>query len=498
MTELSLRGMSTADCVALHAAERPGALAFIDDGRAISFAEFNRDIAKFTMELREFRLPPGSTVAVGCSDVLTQWLLLLACERLNVASASFDRLESPGAYRELLAGVDLVLSDAHVSTAGAERHHPITEAWVRETRARDVQDDSPGVCDAPGDLMRIVRSSGSTGRPKRLALTRRMYEARIARYAERYQFARNSRYMLALSFAVGAVYNCATACLRVGGTVVNVVTEPGSGGVFAENGITHVSLQPLMLKQILDGLPPDFVKPADLAIFTFGSPMSDELGGRALRRLATEVTECFGCNEVGHVSGRRMTLRDSFAAVAPDVEVEVVNEGGRPVPTGEPGRLRIRSDSMVAGYLDDPDTTRRFFKDGWFHPSDVAILDGPGRLKVLGRGDEMINITGGKLAPSDLEALLIERVGAGDVGICTFANREGIQEIHVAVANVQVDQRELLDRITRALSGVPLGKIHVVILATIPRNPAGKIERAVLKEAVARALGLEWSRAPRH
>jgi acyl-CoA synthetase (AMP-forming)/AMP-acid ligase II len=84
--------------------------------------------------------------------------------------------------------------------------------------------------------------------------------------------------------------------------------------------------------------------------------------------------------------------------------VEVVDESGRPVPSGEPGRLRIRSASMAEGYLDDPEATRRFFQDGWFYPSDIAILDGPRRIKVIGRADEMITTAGGKKAPSDIEA----------------------------------------------------------------------------------------------
>jgi 2,3-dihydroxybenzoate-AMP ligase len=486
--------MSTGDCIAFYAAERPEALALVNGQRAISYAEFNCDIGKFTAALREFGLPRGSTVAVGCDDFYTHWLLLLAFERLNVATASFDKMESPAAYREFLAGVDLVLSEGHFSIAGATRHHPITEAWVRETLARDNENGQACVQEAPGDdVVRILRTSGTTGRPKRVALTRHMYELRIVRYAERYQFTRKSRYLLSMSFAVGHTYSSATACLRVGGTVVNVVTERGSGGVFAEFGITHVSLQPLTLKQILDGLPPDFVKPADLTIGTFGSPMSDELSGRALRQLATEVTDCFGCNEVGGISFKRATLRDTFAAVYPGVEVEAIDESGRPVPSGEPGRLRIRSESMVQGYLDDPETTRRYFKDGWFYPNDVAILDGPRRIKVIGRDDELVNIAGGKLAPSDLEALVMKHAGVGDVGICTFPDREGIQEVYVAVAGVRQDRRELLARITSAFSVLALGRFHIVMVSAIPRNALGKIQRAKLKEAVAAAARLNQS-----
>ena len=495
MTEAPLGGMITADYMALQAAERPDAAALINDGRAISYAEFVSDVGRFVAALREFELPRGAAVAVGCDDFYIHWLLLLALERLNVATASYLSGEGPRECQALLAGVDFVLSEADFPTHGARRHSTISPAWVREALAREPEDGQPRLERAPSDPMRILRSSGTTGRPKRFMVTRHMYELRLARLREPLPFTRTSRYLLAMPFAVDHVYRCATICLRAGGTVV-AEQFAGAGGAaraIAARGITHVSLQPLILKQILDDLPPDFAKPAELAIAGFGSAMSDELSGRALRLLATEVSDFFGCNEVGGVSCRHATSRDDFCLVWPGIEVEAVDEAGQPVPSGEPGRLRIRSESMVAGYLDDPETTRRMFKDGWFYPGDVAILDGPRRLKVLGRGDELLNVSGAKLAPSDLEALVMEHAAVGDVGVCGSTNREGIEEVYVGVANVRQDPQELLARITHAFRIRQLGSFHVVILPAIPRNAAGKIHRDALKEAVAAALRRERS-----
>ena len=144
---------------------------------------------------------------------------------------------------------------------------------------------------------------------------------------------------------------------------------------------------------------------------------------------------------------------------------------------------------MVEGYLGEPEMTRRHFKNGWFYPGDMAILDGPRRLKIVGRGDELLNIGGAKARPDDLEALVMKHAAVGDVGICSFANREGIEEVYVAVAGVRHDDRDLLARIERGFNRQQLGTFNVVILQAIPRNASGKIQRAALKEAVARAIG---------
>jgi acyl-coenzyme A synthetase/AMP-(fatty) acid ligase len=476
----------TAEFVALHAAERPEAVALIEDGRAISYAQFSRDIGKLTVALRDLGLPRGSVVAVACRSIYTHWLLLLACEQLNVASASFDPGEGFATYADLVESAHLVLTDPGLGPVAAKRQFPITPAWVRDALARESAEGAVHEQQSPGDIVRILRTSGTTGHPKRIAFTRRMHELRTLRYAERYRFTSESRYLRTLPFSIGLPYGCATACLRAGGCVVDGTGE--DIGVVAKHGITHITLLPHHLKSVLDNLPADFTKPANLTIGTSGSPLSDQLAERALSLLATEVIDNFGSNEVGGISWRRASLRDSFAPVCPGTEVEVVDESGRPLPSGELGQLRVRSESMVEGYLDDPDTTRRFFRDGWFYPSDIAVLDGPRRLKVIGRSDEIITTIGGKHASSDLEALVMTRLGEGDVGVCMFADKDGLEVVHVAIAGVRLGDQELLALVTQAFGELVIGKFVVIVMEAIPRNAAGKIQRAQLKEAIAGRL----------
>ena len=485
-------GATTGDYLARHAAERPEGVALINDGRTISYAELSRDIDRAAGALWEFDLQPGSAVAVGCDDFYLHWLLLLAFERLNVATASYHSGEGRTDCGALLADVDLVLSEEHFPRHGAAHHRSITPAWVADMLGRSDR-GAPAYADwAAGDPLRILRSSGTTGRPKRLVVTRRINEPRIAGYAWQYDFAPQSRYLLTSPFSAGPIYGAATACLRAGGTAVAERFEGSAGVAWAitHRGITHVTLQPIMLKQVLDDLPSDFAKPERLTVVTLGSALSDEFGARALEYLATEVTDVFGCNEVGGVSRRRATLRDRFSDVSPGVEVETVDERDRPISSGEPGLLRIRTEAMVEGYLGEAELTRQHFRNGWFYPGDRAILDGPRRLKIVGRGDELLNIGGAKVRPDDLEALVMRHADAGDVGVCTFANREGIEEVYVALAGVRDDHRELLARLEQAFMHQQLGSFRAVILQAIPRNAAGKIVRGALRKMVARAAGL--------
>ena len=162
----------------------------------------------------------------------------------------------------------------------------------------------------------------------------------------------------------------------------------------ADHAVTHITLLPLHLKRLLEDLPKDFAKPPNLMVGSFGAVISETLRARAVARLATVYCSDYGCNEAGIICLAPSSSGDRFGIVWPRVRVEVVDERDEPLPSGHAGRIRVKTECMVDGDLDDPEATARMFRDGWFYPGDLGVLDGPRRLHVLGRGDEPPNIGG--------------------------------------------------------------------------------------------------------
>jgi len=233
-------------------------------------------------------------------------------------------------------------------------------------------------------------------------------------------------------------------------------------------------------------LPEDFVKPADLTILSLGARVSRALRDKAIARLATDVCDLYGSNEAGFVSSTRGNAE--IGTVWPGVQIEVVDERDRPVPSGELGRIRVRTDCMVEGYLDDPEATARAFRDRWFYAGDLGILHGARRLQVIGRSDDVLNIGWNKLSPSALEDLVLRVAEVGDVGVCSIPNADGIEEIAIAVSDPRGSAQELEERITNAFRDVQIGRFHLLWLDRIPRNANGKIQRDRLKDAAVRTL----------
>jgi non-ribosomal peptide synthetase component E (peptide arylation enzyme) len=94
----------TAEYIAFHAAERPDAIALINNGREITYAEFSQDIRKFRRALREFGLQRGARVLIDCDDVYFNWLLRISFEQLCVVTAALDLPESPSSSKRTFIG----------------------------------------------------------------------------------------------------------------------------------------------------------------------------------------------------------------------------------------------------------------------------------------------------------------------------------------------------------------------------------------------------------
>jgi len=476
----------TADCVAYHALTRPEAVAVIHDGQRITYADFDRDIRRFTRAALELAPRPGGAVAVGCEDFYTHWLLLLAFEHLGVATASLLPREDSPSTAPLLAMVDMVLTDIEISAAvPTSRLKRISPEWLAHVRSLEPLDAEPRAPRSPHDVVRILRTSGTTGASKRMWLRRRMHEARLANWTC-FGIARKHRFLVSMPFTMHAVYSTATAFIRAGATVV-YEGQRELGEALVAHDIDHVILMPKQLRHVLDRLPRDGARPRNLVISSLGATLPAALRARALSRLAADVLDLYACNEVAVVAVTRPES-GAHGALWPGVEVEIVDERGTPLPHGQTGAIRIATDSMVEGYLDDPETTARMFRDGWFYPGDVGVLQGPRRLQVLGRADELLNVGGEKLSPAELEEQIIAEAGIDDVGVCTIADAEGIEQLCIAVSGTIATDTKALERIGQLTGAARIGKVFVVGIGQIPRTSTGKIQRALLKTAALAAV----------
>ena len=221
-------------------------------------------------------------------------------------------------------------------------------------------------------------------------------------------------------------------------------------------------------------------KPEQLTVLAFGAPMPATLRVRALQVFASAVTDNYGSNEVGSVC---RIDSDGIGTVLPGVQVEVVDDNDQ-ILVDQPGYVRVKSDGVVAGYTDDPDTTARMFKNGWFYPGDIGVMRDSQTLKLIGRADDLINTGGVKIHPATLEDQLRPFIVAKDFCITALVDAEKYTQVWIAL--VLDPPTTLQDIVTMASKRIPplMGKVGFINVAQIPRTPTGKAQRHKLNALI--------------
>lgn len=104
------------------------------------------------------------------------------------------------------------------------------------------------------------------------------------------------------------------------------------------------------------------------------------------------------------------------------IDMRIVGDSGAPVPSGDVGALQIRGTTVFSEYFANPTATAEAFtEDGWFITGDVGQLDGQGRLHLIGRDKDVLNVNGVKTSTAEIEACVLESAIAGIVSCSVFA-----------------------------------------------------------------------------
>jgi len=233
-------------------------------------------------------------------------------------------------------------------------------------------------------------------------------------------------------------------------------------------------------------------------------------GGAAIApAIAEEAERRFGCTVLsayGSVEGATpvCTAADDLphqryntvGRVMPGMELRVVDDAGKPVPTGAAGEIVYRGPGLSLGLWRDPDAYRAMLdEEGWFRTGDLGALDEDGYLSIVGRKKEIIIRGGINISPLEVEGLLQTHPSVRQVAVvkmpdpvmgercCAYVVPEPGVEISIATLAAFLDSR-----------GVAKYKFpeRVELRKEMPTTPdGGKLLRRALEEDIARLLQQE-------
>jgi acyl-CoA synthetase (AMP-forming)/AMP-acid ligase II len=173
----------------------------------------------------------------------------------------------------------------------------------------------------------------------------------------------------------------------------------------------------------------------------------------------------------------------SVGLAIPGVSVEVRDENGRVVPERVVGRIHVRSDSMMAGYLGQAEATQSALRDGWLDTGDLGFVD-VGELVVSGRLKDVLVLRGANHAPHEFEDALEGLVGvrAGCAVALGFVPEGGEgEELLMLVETTAEAPSDLVDRVRAAVTertGIRPHTVELLSPGTLPRTSSGKLRRS--------------------
>jgi acyl-CoA synthetase (AMP-forming)/AMP-acid ligase II len=160
-----------------------------------------------------------------------------------------------------------------------------------------------------------------------------------------------------------------------------------------------------------------------------------------------------------------------------DYEVKIVDEDGKEVPAGQPGEVLIRSGTVTdASYWARPVLTHQKFRDGWYHTSDLGVIDEHGYLYYGGRKDDMIRSGAFFVAPSQVEGVISTHPAVHECAVFGVPDEKWGEAVAAAVS-LKKDQKsteeELREHCRKYLSGFQIPK-SIQIMDELPKDPGTK------------------------
>lgn len=377
-------------------------------------------------------------------------------------------------------------------TVAAGEASPADVASLEELESAPAHDPPSTVSER--DLFYLGYTSGTTGRPKGAMVTHRNRALAYHYWALEYGIRDQDVALHAGPFHHTAPFGFTLTQLWMGGRVVIL---PGFEALtalrtMATAGVTWGFMVPFMLNALLN-LPTDEqerYQPLALRFLISAASPLPTATKEGLLTLFPDVGlhEFYGATEAGVVTNLRPEdQRRKIRCVGKpifDTEVKVISPMGEEAKPGEIGELYVKGPTLFEGYFNAPDMTAAAIRDGWSTLGDLACLDDEGYVYIVDRVKDVIKSGGVNIFPTEIEEALMSHRAvyeAAVVGVPHERWGEAARAIVVLRPGETAEATEILRHCRSLLADYKVPK-EVEFRDTLPRNPAGKVLKRVLRE----------------
>ena len=345
-------------------------------------------------------------------------------------------------------------------------------------------------------------TSGTTGRPKGVVYHHRGAYLMTMGTVISWRMQLHPRFLAIVPLFHCNGWNHTWMMPVLGGTVhcCRDITPDAIYNAIADEGVTHFGGAPIVLNMIVNA-PETARKPFShqVEVFTAGAPPAPATLA-AIEKLGFNVTQVYGLTETyGHVTeclwnenwdrapqDQKAAIKARQGVAFPMMEyVTVVDEKNAQVPMNAEtqGEIVMRGNSVMKGYLKNPDATEEAFAGGHFHSGDIAIQHPDSFIQIADRAKDIIISGGENVSSVEVEGVLMSHP---DVSLCAVVAKPDEKWGEVPCAFVELkdgavgDAEALIKHARAQLAGFKTPK--QVVFQELPKTSTGKIQKFELRK----------------
>ena len=514
--------MNTTDFLSIASAICPDRDAMVFEGKRQTYSEVSERANRLGNALVKLGMKQGDRVAmleVNCPEIIETYYAVakLGCIfvplNFRAKSDELSYMLSNAEAKVLFVGkryLDMVRAmlpnlatvEKCISIGSKEADMLFYDELVSSSPADEVSVDV-----GDDDITILMYTAGTTGQPKGVPLLHSGFVSYILDNVEPASPEIEERNLLTVPLYHVAGVQAMLAAIYGGRTLVlmrQFEVKEWMETVQQERA-TRAMLVPTMLKNVVDS--PDFEKHdlTSLQVITYGAaPMPFEVITKAMQVMPwVRFINAFGQTETAstittlgpedHIiegtdeekEKKLRRLAQSIGRPLPDVEVKIIDEGGKELPPLEVGEIVARGPRIMTGYWhDDEKTAKAFTPDGWLITSDKGWRDEEGYIFLAGRGDDMIIRGGENISPEEVENVLYSYPKIEEAAVIGVPDPEWGQEpraIVVLKSGETATGEEVMEYCRSKLAGYKRPR-SVIFVDSLPRNPMGKVLKKALRE----------------
>ena len=471
----------------------PDRTALAPDATAVSFRELEARVKGIAAALSQHGFGFGDRLALLLPNEPEYIGLIYACAWLGVIAVPLNtRLSQPE--------IDRVLEDA--KPHGLVRHSSLPAPTVRMPWERVIDVEPlkggdvapPDVCYDPDAVLALVYTSGTTGRPKGVMVSHANILADIHNLNYWMRYTEGGVYLHAAPIFHIADLPTLFAAPAFGAKQFTIPKfSPQSFCELVERArVSHTVLVPTMinlLTQYPDARQHDL---SSLQVVAYGgSPMAPELVRRTRALLPkVKLVQVYGLSETGFLTG----LQDqdhteakllSCGKPCPGIDLQVIDESGKPVEIGKAGEFVARGANVMRGYWNNSEETAHAFRDGMFCTGDMGYQDRDGYFYILDRLKDMIVTGGENVYSGEVEAVIYEHPAVREAAVFGIPDEQWGELVTACVVlkpGTVLTAHDLISYCRRFLASYKVPRRIEFLETELPKSGSGKILKRVLRE----------------